>query len=44
MNRAKRIKKELKQYIDEMPIERLAVFLAVKCYTKVVTGVANKIY
>lgn len=29
MNRVEKIKKELKQSIDEMPIERLAVFLAV---------------
>ena len=29
MNRVEKIKKELKQSIDEMPIERLAVFLTV---------------
>lgn len=29
MNRVEKFKKELKQSIDEMPVERLAVFLAV---------------
>ncbi len=29
MNRVEKIKKKLKKSIDEMPIERLAVFLAV---------------
>ena len=29
MNRVEKFKKELKRYIDEIPVERLAVFLAV---------------
>ena len=29
MNRVGKFKKELKRYIDEIPVERLAVFLAV---------------